>query len=85
MPNRRLYTYQSHPGLPAPTAEEMGVWPQPVVHKTPADFVPYPTINVVPPPPIFNIRGRQTKAWDYLSDLCGLTEMGGTKCAVRGR
>jgi hypothetical protein len=23
MPNRRLYTYQSHPGLPAPTAEEM--------------------------------------------------------------
>ncbi|GFF62780.1 hypothetical protein IFM51744_11026, partial [Aspergillus udagawae] len=67
MPNRRLYTYQSHPGVPAPTAEEMREWPQPVVQKTPADYAPHLMMDVViPPPPTFNIRGRQSKAWDYL-------------------
>ncbi|KAH1971678.1 hypothetical protein KXV98_005363, partial [Aspergillus fumigatus] len=84
MPNGRLYTYQSHPGLPAPTTAEMREWPQPVVHRTPADFDPYPTtVNVVvPPPPTFNIRGRQTKAWDYLFGLCGLPGMGKNDCSI---
>jgi hypothetical protein len=30
---------------------------------------------VIPPPPTFNIRGRQTKAWDYLFGVCDLTKM----------
>lgn len=37
----------------------VGLWPQPVVHKTAADFDPYPTtVNVVVPPPPVDGRLR---------------------------
>ncbi|GLA56247.1 hypothetical protein AnigIFM63604_006248, partial [Aspergillus niger] len=37
MPNGRIYTYRSHPHIPAPTDREIER-PQPAVHKTPADY-----------------------------------------------
>ncbi|GCB24384.1 hypothetical protein AAWM_07269 [Aspergillus awamori] len=67
MPNRRIYTYQSHPLLPAPTVEqlvsrgvlEIWIWPwqgqedwsQPVIHRTPANYASQPMTNVVIPRP----------------------------------
>ncbi|OJZ80409.1 hypothetical protein ASPFODRAFT_200725 [Aspergillus luchuensis CBS 106.47] len=71
MPNRRIYTYQSHPHLPAPTAEELEDWPQPVIHRTPADYTTQPTTNVaIPHPPTFNILGRQYDGWDSVFSKC---------------
>ncbi|CAK44754.1 uncharacterized protein BO96DRAFT_439450 [Aspergillus niger CBS 101883] len=73
MPNRQIYTYQSHPYLPAPTAKELEDWSQPVIHRTPADYTTQPMTNVViSHPPTFNILGRQYDGWDSLFSKCGV-------------
>ncbi|KAL3262693.1 hypothetical protein ABHI18_002519, partial [Aspergillus niger] len=66
MPNRRIYTYHSHPHLPAPTAEQLDEWPEPVVRRTPADYTSQSVTDVVVPrPPTFNILGRRSGSWIY--------------------
>ncbi|KAJ5865184.1 uncharacterized protein N7529_007100, partial [Penicillium soppii] len=60
MPNKRIYTYSSHPEMPVPTREQMKERPQPAVHKTPADYILDSSAELVfPKPPVFNTPERQ--------------------------
>ncbi|KAI2791744.1 hypothetical protein POX_c04622 [Penicillium oxalicum] len=38
-PDGWVFTYHSHPDLPAPTPQETGERDQPPVHRTPLDFL----------------------------------------------
>ena len=83
MPNGRIYTYRSHPHLPAPNDREMvspcdaekpWCWQiqrersQPAVHKTPADYGPTClTGMVLPVLPSLKVLGRWSQLWDLLS------------------
>ncbi|OJJ52320.1 hypothetical protein ASPSYDRAFT_95821 [Aspergillus sydowii CBS 593.65] len=68
MPNGRIYTYRSHPQIPAPTDREMRERSQPAVHKTPADYGPPGLIDMVLPAlPSLRVRGRRSQLWDLLS------------------
>ncbi|OJZ79578.1 hypothetical protein ASPFODRAFT_54962, partial [Aspergillus luchuensis CBS 106.47] len=61
----------SHPHLPAPTAEQLEEWPEPVVRRTPADYTSQSITNVVVPrPPTFNILGRRSDSWDCFFSNC---------------
>ncbi|KAJ1713219.1 hypothetical protein NYO67_4593 [Aspergillus flavus] len=68
MPNGRIYTYRSHPHIPAPTDREIRERPQPAVHKTPADYgSPCETDLVLPTVPSLKVLGRQSQLWDLLA------------------
>ncbi|OJJ51882.1 hypothetical protein ASPSYDRAFT_125595, partial [Aspergillus sydowii CBS 593.65] len=64
MPNGRIYTYRSHPQIPAPTDREIiqRERPQPAVHKTPADYGPPGLVDMLS----LNVRGRRSQLWDLL-------------------
>ncbi|KAF3405641.1 hypothetical protein F1880_010332 [Penicillium rolfsii] len=71
MPNGRIYTYHSHPGTPAPTKQEIENRSQPAVHRTPADYTPTISSNLmIPKPPIFNFPERRSDIWSLINCTC---------------
>ncbi|KAB8212718.1 hypothetical protein BDV33DRAFT_210967 [Aspergillus novoparasiticus] len=70
MPNGWMYTYRSHPHIPAPTDQEMREHPRPVMHKTPADYLPQSSTSLaVPQQPGVRVLGRRSEIWHRLSML----------------
>ncbi|KAJ5100805.1 hypothetical protein N7456_006857 [Penicillium angulare] len=70
MPNGRVYTYHSHPNLSIPTGNRMVSRSQPVIHRTPADYVSKtPATSKIPKAPISSIPKRQNAIWDSFA-LC---------------
>ncbi|KAJ5135363.1 uncharacterized protein N7515_004641 [Penicillium bovifimosum] len=60
MPNKRIYTYSSHPEISAPTKAEIEKRPQPAVHRTPAYYLPGSSAELIfPKPPVFNVPERR--------------------------
>ncbi|KAJ6171545.1 hypothetical protein N7470_000612 [Penicillium chermesinum] len=56
MPNGRIYTYQSNPGVQMPSEEDINSRSQSAVHRTPADYEPTtPRKLTVPTPPVFDM------------------------------
>ncbi|KAJ5704378.1 hypothetical protein N7536_000067 [Penicillium majusculum] len=78
MPNRRLYTYHSHPNVPAPASEDMRARSQTAVHRTPADYTPNVSPGlVIPKPPAVRFPERQSELWNYLKECTGCDSVKG--------
>ncbi|KAF7128721.1 hypothetical protein LV164_008686 [Aspergillus fumigatus] len=96
MPSGRIYIFATDPNIPAPSEEEIRQHNFPVVHKTPADYLPKgdtrPLLQTPPSLPFLDLPFRRVAhhrsprfTQGEGSSIVGHSEFGNTKLGLMAR